>query len=205
MIRRVDKPYDEVYDDDVETFFPVVFEGAKKIPGLSLNLLCLKCGKESTNYKTKGDGSSYWNGAEIDLNTRDGEYEETGTHTNVYLNYRLLSDQTIPLIYADNAAKRKELEKNKITELVEGNDEEGQPILKGSGTLTLVHRPTNLNYWHYELSFTAENKTNAKSPNKTVTKALEYVLDHIMSKEICSITPFGEENFDPKGCYLDAS
>ena len=202
LIRRVDLPIDEVYDDAIDAFYPSIFT-ASQIPGMSTNLLCKNCGENSTNFTTSSKGSEPWDGTEVKIEDFNEMYHETPNHTNIYLPIRKMHNVSIPLKYSNDAGTKKDLERRKITGLVEMTEGDKE-ILKGTGTIAVAHKPTFLNYWHFEFTGEAENVVIAKKHNKTIKNALYYFIEHYLTAA-ASLELSNIKESDPAICYSVAS
>jgi hypothetical protein len=60
--------------------------------------------------------------------------------------------------------------------------------IKASGKATIEHAPTNLNYWHVELSLLDFNSTPVKKIKNQFHKSLSgHILSHILSVKASSV------------------
>lgn len=202
LIRRVDLPMDKIYDDTIDVFYPSIFT-ASQIPGMSTNLLCKNCDENSTNFTTSSKGSEPWDGTEVKIEDFNGMHHKTPEHTNIYIPIRKIHNVEIPLKYNSDAGTKKDLERRKITGLVEMTEGDKE-ILKGTGVITILHKPTFLNYWHFEFTGEAENVVIAKSHNKTIKKALYYFIEHHLTAAASLELPEVNKS-DPSVCYSAAS
>lgn len=208
FIRRVDDNIENIYDSQIGYVRPSAFvsklENGQKIielPGLSVNLLCVHCDENSTDFKANATGMIEWDGITICPEAEvSNHYDPTPNHTNIYIPLAEIHNAKFDVVHIKQGDTIKKLNGKKY---IETKDSAGKELVveSGGGSMHFEHAPTIINYWHFELNCIINGKLIKRKQNTTERSSLDLAIESIFSMTSSPDLP-DPKNHDPIECYL---
>lgn len=174
--RRIDVGINDIHNE-VGVIKTSLFK-RKDVPGMSLNILGKHFKSKFNKFKTQKEGSEYWEGQPIYLSNHINHFTEVDINfSNLYLSSSDLHHVPVPFYRPNDRESIKLYESLGIQPVIDGSR------LMAEGEIFLEHKPTNLNYWHAELSFNSIDGTpiNRNKLTPIQKEAADHVIEHILT------------------------
>lgn len=185
--RRSGKSVEDTFDEFGYVRTDAIVEQRGQMANLSMNLLGGKFCAGHIKYNPKAKGANEWNGKDYIpfLSKRLLDYDTFKIWAPIYLSIRKFHNQDIPF------TTRNDKMGEKFIKAFKGTPISDPPNLKLFGKMKIVHKPTNLNYWHIELHlFDPDEKHLTKISNAWEKSPVNYLLEHLFSKTEKQEFPF---------------
>ena len=149
----------------------------RNLPNCSLNLLGFFFKVKHAKYRQKRNGTKPWDGKKVSYYKYMSHFTIEENRTNFYFNFDDLYDIEVQYPVPKNTPANDTIK----TALRESKED---PALL-TGKLTVEHKPTYMNYWHFQLSIQNHSGSQVRGTSQVEQLMLNHLFDNIIS--ICVI------------------
>ena len=198
-------------DEDCKRRLPddVMKELHKELPDLSMNLLTDDSPVEYLKFIQKGDAGKAWHGEDIDVAKCIKSVEEVkGDYYPLVFNISEIHNKEFP--YDSTFQSNNEIEKGGRS-IVGIIGKKSTPYCKDKtseviGKFSVIHKPTNMNYWHVTLRIEIPKGSEPLKRGKAKQKrrfATEEILKAVLEKDYESTTRIRSKHYiDSNVCKI---
>lgn len=178
VVRRADGDCNDLFTDT--GIIKEEYLKPREASELSMNLFGAFYKPRHLKFTALKKGSEDWNGQRIYLADFANDYTTVSTFCPLIYELNSLHNQEVPSYSQYNPKDKTTADHIKVNKLI---NEVVENQYKVQGKAIIIHKPTNLNYWHVELhiQLAPHKEVLKKESNQFARSARSYVVEQLLS------------------------